>query len=279
MLREILTTDEGGRPRRILDALLTSQRRRQFVWRPTPDGLQVQIPAAGNLPQRRWSRLHPPEDVVDAEERHNTTTRNTEDDRGLRRPAAGVVLQATSAATEPSITEAAAAGALEWMQISCKPCSNHGPEASARAFVMGPTPLSMVVCTNRLQNDDDGARRRAELEEILTHEFLHVYDVRQLQLDLRDCENLAYSEIRAARQAECAGSWAPQACARVKAQVATQNLFPTMGKRCIKQVWEKAYKDTRPFGGTSNANATTTTESSNNASNDSSWRGNSPSYR
>jgi Peptidase M76 family len=41
------------------------------------------------------------------------------------------------------------------------------------------------------------------MTEILSHELSHVYDVRKLLLDLRDCENLAYSEVRAARIAEC----------------------------------------------------------------------------
>ena len=150
-------------------------------------------------------------------------------------------------------TQAAAPG-FEWMQIVCKPCSNRGPEAGARAFVMGPTPLSMVVCTNRLQGRTTAARR-AEMEEILTHEFMHVYDVRQYQLDLRACENLAYSEVRAARQAECVNSWTPQSCTRVKAQTATQNLFPTTGAWCMRQVWERAYKDTRPFGPTASSSS------------------------
>eukprot|EP00977_Amphora_coffeiformis_P007547 scaffold1663_cov171-Amphora_coffeaeformis.AAC.2 len=244
MLREILTSPtppyNTPRPRKILDALAT-----RFVWRPTSDGLEVQIPSAVTLPQRRWSRLHPPDHVEEQEQQQESL------------PAASlpVMWQATSAARqaeEPQSTTASTAddtnNPYEWMQIICKPCANQGPEAGARAFVMGPTPLSMVVCTNRLQGTTADSRR-AEMEEILTHEFMHVYDVRQMQLDLRDCENLAYSEIRAARQAECHGSWAPQACTRVKAKTATQNLFPTMGGVCIKQVWEKAYKDTRPFGG------------------------------
>jgi hypothetical protein len=32
---------------------------------------------------------------------------------------------------------------------------------------------------------------------------VHIYDVHVRQMDLRDCKQLAYSEVRAAREAEC----------------------------------------------------------------------------
>ena len=84
------------------------------------------------------------------------------------------------------------------IELYCRKCSQKGPEAGARAFLMGPEPLSIVLCHNRIQSDRD------EIEEILTHELIHLYDVQTLQLDLTDCETVAYSEIRAAREAECA---------------------------------------------------------------------------
>jgi Peptidase M76 family len=40
-----------------------------------------------------------------------------------------------------------------------------------------------------------------EIDEKLTHEFIHIYDVRSLHLNLLQCKDLAYSEIRAAREA------------------------------------------------------------------------------
>lgn len=61
---------------------------------------------------------------------------------------------------------------------------------------MGPDPLSIVVRSNRVQNSQ-------EMEELVLHELIHIYDVRKLQLNLKDCESLAYSEVRAAREAEC----------------------------------------------------------------------------
>lgn len=134
------------------------------------------------------------------------------------------------------------------MQLSCKPCANVGPEGGARAFVMGPTPLSIVVCSNRLQRTNSRAAQIAEMQEILTHELVHVYDVRELQLDLRDCENLAYSEVRAAREAECASAWYPyqRTCVRSKALTATNNLFAS-ADACLRKVFDAAMNDTRPF--------------------------------
>jgi hypothetical protein len=112
------------------------------------------------------------------------------------------------------------------------------------------------------------------MSEILTHELVHVFDVRRLQLDLRLCDNLAYSEVRAAREAECYTAAArttnpwfgstttvqqqeknTKSCIQQKALAATQNLF---GRResqaCVQRVLESALKDRRPF---SNQKATT----------------------
>jgi Peptidase M76 family len=103
----------------------------------------------------------------------------------------------------------------DWIQVTCRRCSDFGPEANARAFVMGPSPLSIVVCQNRIlppyPNNSHAntattthlQKRLEEMDEIVTHELIHIYDVRTLKLDLLQCSDLAYSEIRAAREAEC----------------------------------------------------------------------------
>ena len=141
----------------------------------------------------------------------------------------------------------------EWMNISCQVCPNTGPKGNARAFVNGPEPLDIVVCSNRLRHTPGTPAALREMEEILTHEMVHVYDARQFQLDLRQCENLAYSEVRAAREAEC--RFAPpslfrpslSACIRERAVTATHNLFPTTARQCVQRVFETALKDERPF--------------------------------
>lgn len=82
------------------------------------------------------------------------------------------------------------------IQITCRPCANTGREAHARAFVEAP-PLGVVLCTNRLYTRED-------IEATVTHELVHIYDIEKKKLDLTKCDNLAYSEVRAAREAECA---------------------------------------------------------------------------
>ncbi|OEU18351.1 hypothetical protein FRACYDRAFT_236628 [Fragilariopsis cylindrus CCMP1102] len=178
------------------------------------------------------------------------------------------------------------------IELHCRKCASTGPEAGARAFLMGPEPLSIVLCHNRINSDVD------EIEEILTHELTHLYDVQTLQLDLTDCETVAYSEVRAAREAECSKyitnhrrqqnqqnqnqqqesnsnnkknsngngidtilpsiiteSWSKAQhsyCVKNIALGAIQNMFPQrgVGKQCLNKVWEKAYKDHRPFNTT-----------------------------
>ena len=62
--------------------------------------------------------------------------------------------------------------------IQCKQCGNFGPEGGARAYVKGPDPLSMVLCANRLSSVD-------EIQEVLIHELIHVFDVKFRGVDLR----------------------------------------------------------------------------------------------
>lgn len=140
---------------------------------------------------------------------------------------------------------------IEKIKIRCRPCNDFGQEKDVRAMIMGPTPLSIVACTNRLQLKD-----KQELEEVLTHELVHAYDVQQLQLDFMDCESVAYSEIRAAREAECYTSWdfMKGICIKQKATAATNIMFPRRGEECIKKVFETSMKDNRPFSFSSASN-------------------------
>lgn len=133
------------------------------------------------------------------------------------------------------------------MHIQCKRCSDLGVEGNARAFVMGPAQYSIVVCSNRVPSAED-------MQQVLTHELVHIYDANRLQLDLRKCSALAYSEVRAAREAECAvmvdddGKNARfKDCARITATHATMNLFPWRGRSCVTSVLDEAFSDQRPF--------------------------------
>ena len=84
----------------------------------------------------------------------------------------------------------------------------------------------------------------------MVHELIHVYDVHSRKWDLFDCETLAKSEVRAARDAECANTslnFTKRFCVRDRARVATTNMFPEKGGDCVGKVFEEALKDYAPF--------------------------------
>jgi hypothetical protein len=56
------------------------------------------------------------------------------------------------------------------LAISCRKCGLDGPEGTARAFFSS-TP-SITLCIDRLKT--------ADVEEALTHELVHGYDVRSV---------------------------------------------------------------------------------------------------
>eukprot|EP00557_Chaetoceros_sp_GSL56_P004348 CAMPEP_0176497074 /NCGR_PEP_ID=MMETSP0200_2-20121128/11527_1 /TAXON_ID=947934 /ORGANISM="Chaetoceros sp., Strain GSL56" /LENGTH=353 /DNA_ID=CAMNT_0017895057 /DNA_START=111 /DNA_END=1172 /DNA_ORIENTATION=- len=155
---------------------------------------------------------------------------------------------ATSAITKPSpipIPSPISSPPPMELQITCQKCGNDGPEGGARAFVKGPNPLSIVLCSNRLSTQE-------EINEVLVHELIHVYDVHHRKWDLTNCYTLAKSEVRAAREAECANatmSFTKRYCAKEKARVATKNMFPDVGLQCVAAVFEEAMVDKAPFGG------------------------------
>jgi len=66
----------------------------------------------------------------------------------------------------------------EAMEVQCTVCGSDGAEGAARAFVKGPNPVAVVLCANRLHS-------QSEVEEVLVHELMHVYDVRIKEMDLR----------------------------------------------------------------------------------------------
>ena len=162
----------------------------------------------------------------------------------------------------------------ETIAVECRNCESTGPEQGARALIMGPTPLSIIVCTNRLLHVGDNKYEREddknnEMTQILTHELVHAYDVQRLQLNFSDCETVAYSEVRAAREAECYPYnnknnnshkntninindwwWTTELCVRQRAIGATRNVFPGQGRGCVATVFRQAYNDPRPFSKT-----------------------------
>ncbi|KAL3773000.1 hypothetical protein ACHAW5_001909 [Stephanodiscus triporus] len=134
--------------------------------------------------------------------------------------------------------------AVTTIAIECAECkSDTRAEAGARAFVSGPEKLGIVLCSNRLSS-------QAEVDEVLVHELVHIYDAHSRRMDLRDCRQLAYSEVRAAREAECSNrmtSFTANICAKETATRATRNMFPERGRQCVCDVFDVAVKDHAPF--------------------------------
>ena len=209
------------------------------------DGIRVIVPVKTTAPNllRRWSNWSQEldssqdENDEDLEDLEPYTIATTSADTP-NKVSALVATSAVNATSESDTAEPTLS-----IELKCRKCASTGPEGGARAFLMGPTPLSVVVCHNRISSS------KQEIQEILTHELIHLYDVQTQQLDLQQCENLAYSEVRAAKHAECHNSWSQlqKYCVKQKAICATNNLFPQHGRKCIQKVFQKAYDDNRPF--------------------------------
>lgn len=137
------------------------------------------------------------------------------------------------------------------LKILCRPCSNIGPEGGARAVLIDSVPLEVVLCTNRLNTKD--------IEEVLVHELIHVYDYTNRRCDLSTCEGLAFTEVRAAREAECNQffpfQWLKKQCVRNNSTRSTANLFPNDAAKCVDTVLEKAMLDHAPFDSPSSRNS------------------------
>jgi Peptidase M76 family len=98
--------------------------------------------------------------------------------------------------------------------------------------------------------------REREIEEAIVHELTHAYDYINGRCDFSTCEGLAYSEVRAAREAECSElsgkyflfDWQKKQCVRDHAIRSTANLFPKTGEAqvCVDRVLDRALKDDAP---------------------------------
>eukprot|EP00638_Chattonella_subsalsa_P004086 CAMPEP_0117756486 /NCGR_PEP_ID=MMETSP0947-20121206/14110_1 /TAXON_ID=44440 /ORGANISM="Chattonella subsalsa, Strain CCMP2191" /LENGTH=230 /DNA_ID=CAMNT_0005576089 /DNA_START=99 /DNA_END=791 /DNA_ORIENTATION=+ len=140
----------------------------------------------------------------------------------------------------------------ETIAALCRLCSNTGIEGGARAFIETP-PTTIVLCANRLRGEK-------EVEEALVHELVHAYDFCVKGRDLFDCNQLAYSEVRAARESECfyrnyLGSYGPawfkekmtETCIEKNAINATKSIFPNQASTCVASIFSEALKDMEPF--------------------------------
>ena len=132
---------------------------------------------------------------------------------------------------------------------------------------------SITLCANKLQSADS-------IREALTHELIHAYDHCAARRDLTRCDELACSEIRAAREAECRDGFynalgdllckgvlkadahdAEQpnpvcaklktACASHYATLSVRAVFPSEGKQCVAKAMRTCFADLAPEPGDS----------------------------
>lgn len=125
--------------------------------------------------------------------------------------------------------------------ISCQTCDDDGVEGDAFAYIKS-KPVEIILCSNRLKTEK-------LLHQALAHEATHAYDFLHKRCDFYTCDGLAYSEVRAARNAECASRWPPflrKYCAQELAEKSTNNLYPNQGKACVARVFDRAYEDNEP---------------------------------
>ena len=92
------------------------------------------------------------------------------------------------------------------------------------------------------------------IKESLTHEAIHAYDYTNNKCDFHTCEGLAYTEVRAAREAECSGpymfEWFRELCIKANASNATENMFPSGARKCVNSVYAAAVTDYSPLDDT-----------------------------
>lgn len=131
--------------------------------------------------------------------------------------------------------------------ISCQDCTKtaHDINSTSRAVIRDSVPLEIVLCCDRLSSRN--------IEEVMIHELIHAYDYSRNRCDFSKCTGLAYSEIRAVREAECRGGYYPfkfmrDICVRENAIKSTANLFSKAEATiCVDAVFSEAMKDLEPI--------------------------------
>ena len=99
-----------------------------------------------------------------------------------------------------------------------------------------------MLCTNRLPLLNSDA-----IELALIHERMHIYDIYIRNMDIQDCHQLAYSEVRAAQEGECRAAWWPFSCVKEQTLTSTKIIFGELGRTCIRAVFDTAMEVTAPF--------------------------------
>jgi hypothetical protein len=126
-------------------------------------------------------------------------------------------------------------------KIMCRVCDTP-EERNARAYIT--SEAEIVLCANRLRN-------KADIQKSLTHEAVHAYDFSNNRCDFSTSDGTAYSEVRAARDAECAGfhlcDWFRNRCIKSNAINATANMYGrSAATKSVEAVFAAAVADIHP---------------------------------
>ena len=126
--------------------------------------------------------------------------------------------------------------------IACAPCDK------AISGGYDDTHNQVIICANKCKTE-------TKVEEILSHELIHMYDYCTSKVDLDRIDHLACSEIRAAALASCVNYdwnfWSFENCVKTKAAQSVaviKNCKLNEAKRQVEAVFHKCYGDLEPIG-------------------------------
>lgn len=136
--------------------------------------------------------------------------------------------------------------------ISCEVCD---PSVTGG---YDPVMNQIVVCQNM-------AKKEGMVQGVLTHEMIHMFDYCNNELDFKNIDHLACTEIRAANLAHCSfmsamfqGDASPinikaahKQCVKTKALasvLAVRNITPEEARKAVERVFPKCYADLEPIG-------------------------------
>jgi hypothetical protein len=132
------------------------------------------------------------------------------------------------------------------IKISCIDCSTRG--VKARGF-LEVNPTAIKICADRIHPK--------EVKMLVDHELVHAYDYSLGRCDFSTGKGLAYSEVRAAREAECSGWFLHEYfradCIKDHATRSTLNLFPQGAAGFVEEVYESAILDLEPYHSSENS--------------------------
>ena len=115
----------------------------------------------------------------------------------------------------------------------------------------------IVICSNRCTD-------RSQVQRILFHELIHMYDFCSAKVDFTDLSHLACTEVRAANLAHCnsprdAATFPNrEGCVKSRARasvLAMASVDGTVAEEAVEKVFKRCYSDLEPVGRTLNEGA------------------------